>query len=206
LGYGLTWETVCAAVEQVYRTLDAIDTTLLESGSPRLAGLVELANLSSMLGNILATGIVRVAPDVFGRAGPHKYQDLRALSAGPGSRHIEIKVALEGNNPKGHLAKEGQYLVCRYVLGDESGHFTIGERGDVVWIWEIRYGYIEQRHFNVSNTPGDSGKTAVVSAEGMEELLPIYFDKDRCPYSLRSRRRQELEKALLLNPICRTVT
>jgi len=200
LGYGLTWEMIHSGIEYVYQTLDKVDATLLEAESPRLSQLVELANLSSMLGNLLATGIVRSCGGVFNRAGPHKYQDLRAVTEGPDARNIEIKVSLEDNPPKGHLAKEGQYLTCRYVLGKEDGSYTIGERGDVVWIWEVRFGCLETKHFNISNTAGDSGKTAVVSAEGMHQLHPVYFDAARCPYSSRSQKRRVLEEGLRTSP------
>ena len=185
LGCGLTRVLVSEGVRYVYSTLDQLDATLLGADSPRITGLVELANLSSILGNLLATGIVKAGSTVFHRAGPHKYQDLRAIDTNR-HQHIEIKVALEKNNPKGHLAKAGHYLVCRYVLGTSEGGYTIGERADVVWIWEVRFGYLAERHFNISNTAGDSGKTAVVNADGMTELKVVYFDKKFSPYTERS--------------------
>ena len=43
-------------------------------------------------------------------------------------------------------------------------------------IWELRTGYLRAVHFNVSNTEGDSGKTAVVNALGMERLKVVYVD------------------------------
>jgi hypothetical protein len=200
LGYGLTWEMIHSGIEYVYQTLDKPDETLLAAGSPRFSQLIELANLSSVLGNLLATGIVRASGGIFTRAGPHKYQDLRAVSTGPDARNIEIKVSLEKNRPKGHLAKAGQYLTCRYVLGTEDGVYTIGERGDVVWIWEVRFGYLQKRHFNLSNTQGDSGKTAVVSLKGMQQLHPVFFDSARCPYTERSKIREVLEQGLRSSP------
>jgi hypothetical protein len=205
LGYGLTLEMVQGGVEYVYHTLDKLDATLIESGSPRFAQLIELANLSSVLGNLLATGIVRCGHGVFTRAGPHKYQDLRAVKKGKDFRNVEIKVSLETNPPKGHLAKEGQYLTCRYVLGNEDGTYVMGQRGDVVWIWEIRFGYLQSCHFNLSNTQGDSGKTAVVNAEGIRQLHPVYFDAERCPYPSRSKIREELARGLLTKRFVRTV-
>src|SRR5262249_54639240 len=104
-----------------------------------------------------------------------------------GTENIEIKMALETNNPKGHLPKEGHYLTCRYVLGDADGNCEIGTRGDVVWIWELRFGHLETEHFNISNTAGDSGKTAVVNRDGMDRLAIVYVDRVRCPYGPRSR-------------------
>jgi hypothetical protein len=97
---------------------------------------------------------------------------------------------LEGNNPKGHLAKEGWHLTARYVLCGPDGCFTSGKenRGVQLSIWELRFGYLKElEHFNLSNTPGDSGKTAVVNATGMKELVPVFCDFDRCPFSPRGR-------------------
>ena len=81
-----------------------------------------------------------------------------------GVSQLEIKMALEDNKPKGHLAKPGFYLTCRYVLADTSGNFVRGvaQRGAVVWIWELRAGLLGMEHFNLSNTPGDSGKTEII--------------------------------------------
>ena len=67
LKYGLSWEMVWYGVEYVYNTMDRLDATLIEADSPRIAELVELANLSSMLGNLLATGIVKASGGVFTR-------------------------------------------------------------------------------------------------------------------------------------------
>jgi DNA-binding XRE family transcriptional regulator len=94
---GLTAEMVQGGIAYSYRILDAIDQTLLSSNTTRIAKMVELANLSSMLGNI-------------------------------------------------------------------------------------------------SNTAGDSGKTAVINAEGMRSLTVVYCDLDRSPYSRMSRSYREYEK------------
>jgi hypothetical protein len=104
---------VKSGIEFAYHTLDQIDSKLMESGSVRLSKLVELANLSTIIGNLIAEGIVKSCKGQFTRAGAHKYQDLR--SARCEADNIEIKVALEKNKPKGHLAKAGFYLTFRYV-------------------------------------------------------------------------------------------
>ncbi len=233
---GLTKGMLESGIQYVHDTLDTLDKQLLQSRLPRMAGLVELANLSSMIGNIFASGVVAASNGVFNRAGPHKYQDLRASGKDPRAVNIEVKVALEKNNPKGHLAKEGHYLVCRYVLGDVDGRFTMREwkaslskldkngnveedkdvlikapsaknaeelllrqnpdwvvdstptrSGEIVWIWEVRLGYLSEAHFNLSNTAGDSGKSAVINAAGMSALTLIYIDKIRSPYGERSK-------------------
>ena len=121
---GITRTMLQAAVRDVYSTLDTIDNALLGHGAGRLTSIVELANLSAMLGNVLANALVGASNGIFRRSGPHKYQDLRPAvdSAEP----IEIKVALEKNRPKGHLPKGGHYLVARYVLGNPDGSYTRG--------------------------------------------------------------------------------
>lgn len=169
----------------VYRTLDIIDEKLIQANSGRMSTLVELANLSSIIGNLFAAGIVKSSNGIFTRAGAHKYQDLRAAQSN--AQNIEIKMALEKNNPKGHLPKVGHYLTCRYVLGDASGECQIEKRGEVVWIWELRFGHLELQDFNISNTTGDSGKTAVVNKNGMEKLAIMYVNPAACPFTQRSR-------------------
>ena len=178
---GLTPAMLREAVRETYAVFDTIDSTLTQVMDGRFAQLVELANLSSILGNVLAETIVSASGGVFTRAGPHKYQDLRP--AVDNAEPIEIKVALETNRPKGHLAKPGHYLSCRYVLADREGNYTRGERGNVVWLWELRLGRLSEEHFSLSNTEGDSGKTAVVTVEGLRRLCLMYFDPRFCPYA-----------------------
>lgn len=118
---------------------------------------------------------------------PHTYPDL--IGIGEECKDIEIKVALEKNKPKGHLIKPGPHIIVRYVLCDENGIFTPDRqnRGSIVWIWEIRSGLLTEGHFNFSNTEGDSGKTAVINANGMNALKVTYCDLTRCPYPIRGR-------------------
>lgn len=170
-------------VTYVYEILDSIDAKLLEAGGERLSELVELANLSAIIGNLYRGGIVRASKGRFAANAPHTYPDL--LGRGPGCKDIEIKVALENNKPKGHLIKPGPHLTLRYVLADANGNHQRGKsnRGKVPWIWEVRVGSLKNAHFNFSNTEGDSGKTAVINSEGMKALKIVYCDLDRCPLS-----------------------
>lgn len=91
--------------------------------------------------------------------------------------------------PAPRMGKPGPHLTLRYVLGDEKGTYSLGKdkRGDVAWIWEVRVGRLELEHFKLSNTPGDSGKTAVISAAGLAQLPLVYLDLDRCPCSPRGK-------------------
>ncbi len=190
--FGLDAGMVVKAVAYTYQVLDAIDQTTTGFGEPRLSGLLELANLSSVIGNLFGRGLAVASIGRFERNRPHAYPDL--LARDPAYRDFEVKVALESNKPKGHLPKPGPHLTIRYVLGDSAGRFTRGKetRGDVVWIWEVRVGTLAMEHFQVSNTAGDSGKTAVINAAGMAELAPVLVSLEHCPHSSRGRTYREL--------------
>jgi transcriptional regulator with XRE-family HTH domain len=177
---GLTADVIVSAIDDAYHTLDLLDRQAVESGAPPFAKLVELANLSAMLGNIVGGAIARHSVGRYERSGPHKYQDLRAIADGS---HVEIKTALEDNRPKGHLSKAGHYLTLRYVLGTHDGSYERKVRGEVVHIWEVRFGYLEVSDFSESNTEGDSGKTAVVRREAFLGMERIYFDPRYLPYA-----------------------
>ena len=53
----------------------------------------------------MGSAIVKASNGVFRKNGPHKYPDL--LADRLDAANVEIKVALEDNKPKGHLAKPG---------------------------------------------------------------------------------------------------
>ncbi len=180
---GLSGAMVLAAVEKTYATLDLIDAQLLRSKSPPLAATVELANLSSMLGNILGAAIADSSHGLYKRNGPHKFPDLLPLK--PPACDLELKVALESNSPKGHLPKPGMYLSVRYVLGDREGRHEIGKRGDTIWIWEMKVGELKPEDFNMSNTPGDSGKTAVVRTAVFHGMDLVFLDERFIPHKPR---------------------
>ncbi|MBD2457899.1 hypothetical protein H6G80_28010 [Nostoc sp. FACHB-87] len=182
---GLSPDILRQAIRDTYKLLDQIDATLETAEVFPLSQTVELANLSSMIGNIFASAIAKHSNGLLRRNGPHKYPDLLTTGISPKVPDIELKMALETNKPKGHLAKEGYYLTCRYVLCQSDGSLIIGKenRGVKPYIWEIRCGYLLTDHFNLSNTEGDSGKTAVVNATGMEVLQVVYCDLKRAPLS-----------------------
>lgn len=194
VGFGLSARMLLQGMEATYDTIDAIDSTLLKRGGLRLANVIELANLSSVIGNLLAQGIVDASEGVFSRAGAHKYQDLRGARAG--AANIEIKMALEKNRPKGHLPKAGHYLTCRYVLCADDGTFSKGKeaRGRIPRIWELRLGLLSTADFSESNTEGDSGKTAIVTLEGMKKLALVYCDHELIPFASATRYLDEYGK------------
>lgn len=185
---GLSKSILLKSIEQTYDLLDRIDITLVNAGVFPLSQTVELANLSSMIGNIFASSVAQHSNGSLRRNGPHKYPDLLSTNRLRWP-DIEIKMALEANKPKGHLAKPGYYITCRYVLCSTDGSFVFGKanRGVKPYIWELRCGHLEEEHFNISNTEGDSGKTAVVNAEGMQELKIVYVDLSIAPISNKGR-------------------
>ena len=176
--FGLTTGIIRSAIQHTHRVLDRIDDTLVGSGGDRLATMIELANLSAIIGNLFRRAISDESDGIFKANRPHTYPDLIAVD--PIACDIEIKVALETNNPKGHLIKPGPHLTVRYVLAAAEAGYVRGRdnRGDIVWIWEVRAGVLEEAHFGFSNTPGDSGKTAVINAAGMAAMVPVFVDLD----------------------------
>lgn len=179
----LSGKNLLRAVESTYATLDFIDAQLLSAGSPRLSQLVELANLSSMIGNILGASIAKASNGIYQRNRPHSYPDL--IPTGTQGVPLELKVALETNRPKGHLPKEGAHLTFRYILGDDDGHFEQGKdkRGCTVWIWEVRAGVLTAADYDLSNTAGDSGKTAVIKSSVFNQAMKlVYLAEEMLPY------------------------
>lgn len=176
---GLDEGWIPSAIEATYDTLDRIDEQLLNTGSQPIAKVVELANLSAIVGNLLRSALQAHSQGAYRSNAPHTFPDL--VSASQGSQPLEIKIALEGNMPKGHLPKPGAHLICRYVLAGRDGTYARGERGDAVWIWEARIGELFEDDFNTSNTPGDSGKTAVIKAAALYRLTCVYYDARFCP-------------------------
>ncbi len=183
---GLSLEALRQAIRECYSTLDTIDAQLQSHGADPVSRLVELANLSSMTGNLLAAGLAGTSNGLYKRNKPHAFPDLIPQNTEYGD--LEIKVALESNKPKGHLPKAGTYLTFRYVLCDEAGEYTRGKehRGTKVIIWEVKVGRIREQDFDLSNTAGDSGKTAVIKTAVINSMSLVFFDPDYLPYSSKT--------------------
>lgn len=180
---GFTHQVIRGAIEDCYQTLDLIDLELGQRGSPPVSQLVELANLSSMIGNLLSAGLVQHSGGTYARNAPHTFPDLVAKVAGRSG--IEVKTALETNKPKGHLPKPGIHLTFRYVLGDREGKFIRGKehRGKTAFIWEVKAGRLTPADYDLSNTAGDSGKTAVVKTSVLNKMTLVFFDPLLLPYA-----------------------
>ena len=173
---GLTKTMISEDVTFVYDVIDRIDASLLQYEF-KLADVVELTNLSSIIGNLIRHGIVEASNGRFVNNIPHKYPDMLANS--PDAEDIEFKISLENNKPKVHLPRTGNYLTFRYVLGDSDGNFEKGKknRKNVPWIWESRFGLLAEGDFTVSNTLGDSGKTATINKSGWDKMKVIFLDE-----------------------------
>lgn len=178
----VTKETIKGSIVHCYETLDMIDQNLVNRGVQKMSSLVELANLSSIIGNLLGAGYADYSHGFYLRNKPHTYPDLIATDDRyPG---IEIKTALVKNSPKGHQPKPGFYLTYRYCLTDENGHRILGKEDtwDTVTIWEVKFGYLQSDDFSCSNTEGDSGKTAVIKTRSFNDMKLLYLDTEIIPY------------------------
>jgi transcriptional regulator with XRE-family HTH domain len=180
---GLSCDCIRTAIQGCYQTLDTIDFQLATHNTPPLAKLVELANISSMIGNLLGGQIADCSNGLYIRNRPHTYPDL--LPVPPHNLNVEIKIALDTNMAKGHLPKPGTYITFRYVLCDKNGSYTRGKenRGDTAFVWEGRAGALKEEDFAVSNTAGDSGKTAVIKTAAFNSMTVFYFVPELLPYS-----------------------
>ena len=178
----LTKDMLRGSIIHCYETLDMIDQNLTQRHACKISGLVELANLSSIVGNLLGAGCAEFSSGHYYRNRPHTYPDLLSTSNDlPG---IEIKTALLKNSPKGHQPKPGYYLTYRYCLTDENGHRIAGSEDtwDTVTIWEVKFGFLSTTDFSCSNTAGDSGKTAVIKTASLNKMPLLYFDSELVPY------------------------
>lgn len=184
-----TNKDICISIDEIqgsikhcYETLDMIDKNLISKNVQKLSKLVELANLSSIVGNLLGAGFAEYSNGEYYRNKPHSYPDLIASNiTKPG---IEIKTALRTNYPKGHQPKAGYYLTYRYCLTDENGAIDITnfEDMDTVTIWEVKFGFLQSCDFSCSNTEGDSGKTAVIRSSVLNKMPLLYLNTDCIPY------------------------
>ena len=96
---GLTGEMIASGITYVHNILDGLDSQLLSAGAFRLSQMFELANVSSMLGNLLGAGIANSSDGVFLRNGPHRYPDLLAESLRQAT--LKSRFPLKRTNPKG---------------------------------------------------------------------------------------------------------
>lgn len=178
----ITPECIKGSVMHCYNTLDIIDRNLTAARTQKISFLIEHANLSSIVGNLLGTGYVLNSHGLYSRNKPHTYPDL--VSSNLNCPGIEIKTSIRKNPPKGHQPKPGYYLTYRYCLTNENGEICTkeGDIADTVTIWEIKFGYLEAQDFSCSNTLADSGKTASIKISSLNQMKLLYLDTAVMPY------------------------
>jgi len=183
-------------VEEIYENLDTIDFALSRRGLDPLAEQFdEYAALSTVIGEFFASGVSGASDGLYDvNAG--NFPDLISSGKQSGVPGIEVKMAMEDNSPKGHIAKPGMYVVVRYILGGRDKSYDPDERKDTPWIWEVRMGEMEEEQFNESDTEGDSGKTATFTADALWDFDVLYLDPDLIPYTDRYYKKKD-EDALM---------
>ncbi|KAA9408817.1 XRE family transcriptional regulator [Haloarcula hispanica] len=170
-------------VEEIYENLDTIDFALRRRGLDPLAEQFdEYAALSTVIGEFFASGVAGASDGLY-RVNAGNFPDLISSGKQSGVPGIEVKMAMEDNQPKGHIAKPGMYVVVRYVLGGRDRSYERGERKDTPWVWEVRMGEMEEEQFNESDTEGDSGKTATFTADALWDFDCLYLDPELIPYT-----------------------
>ena len=72
-------------------------------------------------------------------------------------------------------------------MADQAGGFQRGRghRGKMAFIWEIKLGWLGPTDYDVSNTVGDSGKTAMIRPVVLNAMRLIYYDPSLLPYAAR---------------------
>jgi len=174
---------ILMGVEQAYENLDTIDFALQRRGLEPLAEQFdEYAALSTVIGEFFASGVSEASDGLY-EVNAGDFPDLISTGAQSGVPGIEVKMAMETNQPKGHLPKPGMYVVVRYVLAERDKSYVRGEREDTAWIWEVRMGEMNEEQFNKSDTEGDSGKTATFSAAALWDFDCVYLDPELLPYA-----------------------
>ena len=66
-------------------------------------------------------------------------------------------------------------------------NFTRGKenRGKTAHVWEVKVGVLTESDYDLSNTAGDSGKTAVIKTTVLQAMTLVYFDPRLLPFASR---------------------
>jgi transcriptional regulator with XRE-family HTH domain len=171
---GLTAAMIARAVELAYRKLDIIDEQMRESGSRPLVGIVDLAELSSVVEKVLGAGLARASNGLYALNGPDR--SPRLLPLHPGLPELEVKAALETGQPAGSAGTTRAHLMFRYVLAGRDGTFARGKdsRGETVAVWEIRFGELEEADFH---------STSKLRKDAFDAMELLYYDPALLPYA-----------------------
>ncbi len=174
----LTPDMIVRAIDLAYRRLDLIDEQMRESGSPPLARLVELSQLSTLVANLLTASLARASNGHYVQQGSEHAPSLLPLRQG--LPELEVAAALETDRPASDASTEGIFLTFRFVLANRDGTFTRGKnaRGEMVAIWEVRFGELEHDDFHVVGAAH-----ARVRKDALEEMELVYYDPELLPYA-----------------------
>jgi transcriptional regulator with XRE-family HTH domain len=174
----LTRAMVAGAIEFAYRRLDLIDTQMRGAGSRPLGQLVDTADLTATLADLLSAGVATASNGRYVQSGRDQAPDLLPLHQG--LPELELKAALETTLPPRGPRGAGLYLVFRYVLTERDGSFQRGKdsRGDTVTVWEVRYGELGEADFR----SGSRG-SARLTRDGLERMELVYYDPALLPYA-----------------------
>jgi transcriptional regulator with XRE-family HTH domain len=173
----LSGHVVRKSIDAAYRKLDVIDEQMRESGSPSLVELVGLEHLNGLFAGVLAGGVVKTSPSLYVQNSPRQHPDLLPLQHG--LPEMVVRATLETDRPVGEAP--GIYLVFRYVLVDRKGEYTRGEasRGDVVTVWEARFGELAEGDFLAAR----GGKGPTVRKNALDRMELVYYDPALLPYA-----------------------
>jgi transcriptional regulator with XRE-family HTH domain len=173
----LTPAMIGRAIDLAYRRLDLIDGQMRESGSPSIARLVELTQLSPLVANLLSASVARASNGLYVQHGSDHAPKLLPLRQG--LPELEVVSALETNRPASGASTDGVYLTFRYVLANRDGTFTRGKdsRGDTVAVWEVRFGELEDTEFHVA------GGIARLRKDALDDMELVYYDPELLPYA-----------------------
>ena len=174
----LTSAMVASSMEFAYRRLDLIDTQMRGAGSRPLGRLLDPADLTATLADLLSAGIARASNSRYAQDGREHAPDLLPLHQG--LPELELKVALETTLPARGARGAGLYLIFRYVLTERDGTFQRGKdsRGDTVTVWEVRFGELHDEDFR----SGPRG-SARLTRDALERLELVYYDPALLPYA-----------------------
>ncbi len=177
---GLTTAMVAQAIEIAYQKLDLIDEQMRESGSPPLARLVELSELSALISNLLSAGIAQASDGLYMQKASDQSPSLLPLRQG--LPELEVAAALETDRPASGASTAGvYYLTFRYVLAGQDGTFTRGKesRGDMIVVWEVRFGEVAPEDFLRATRNGG----APLKKEALDGMELVYYDPELLPYA-----------------------
>jgi transcriptional regulator with XRE-family HTH domain len=175
----LSGHIVRKAIDAAYRRLDVIDEQMRESGSPTLVELVGVDHLNGVLAGVLASGVAKASHGLYVQNGPQQHPDLLPLQHG--LPEMVVKTALETDRPVGGSKTAGIYLVFRFVLVDQKGGYTRGaaSRGDMVAVWEARFGELAEADF----IPSRGGKGPTLRKDALDRMELVYYDPSLLPYA-----------------------